>query len=907
LPVNAVHRIYQDREGYMWYGTIGGLCRDDGYNVCVFRSDLNTPNRLDNNVILCISEDVHGRLWFGTQKGVYILDKHDYSIRPLDAKRLKNIFIYRVESTRDGSMWVSVKGALYRYTSDGAFKKSYPTRVGGKDMFLGGFAQGVDGTIVMTYFSGGVVRYDPVSDSLIPFPGGMRQNNCAAIIADRKAPYFWLMTWGDGIIRFDPRAKTASSMYVYQPMPVTSNGYRDGVMLYAVQDDDGNLWCTTKKDLVAFSVDNRGQLHQRDLSALLPPSNRMLNEIIRDHRGDLWVSAYDQPTFSVEISDNKPVEYALPALRNNMDYNPAIVAVGDAGDGKVWLSQERVGIFLYDLNSNAASFYGDFASTRSLQLGEVKIMARSAHSGEVWVSPEGTRIFYHLGHSGMEIKVQQEGVLNAGPDETIQCIKESGSGKNLWIGTTDAMYSYDLSTGCTRVVSRHTGSVTGIDEMPDGSVWFCTNGHGVFKYVNGGPLVHFQLNHHCTTLALTTDGNVWLGTEQGQLLLLDPHHKSFKDYSNECGLDGNQVNYIINDVFNHLWIVTNPKIIEFNPRNGSHYISVATDGSGLLWRILPTTACRTADGHLFFGGIPGICKATPSLRLEREANPVRARITNVLVDGRSLFFTNTNEVENASKIRLSHDAHNIDIQFSTLDHRYAARIRYAYRMEGVDDDWVYTADGHNSALYNQLPKGTYKFQVRATDENGLWSDTVTEMTVYRAPAFYESWAAYLLYAILLTAAVVYALLLYRRKINNQNNELWEDSKELVRMRDYLNNRPIAATDNDSEQLDKILLDKAAQAVEDHLSVSEFDVSALAAAMNMSRSTLTRKLKAITGGTPLEFIRKIKMRHAYKMLEAGSKSITEIATAVGYSDRKYFTDCFKAEFDTTPGKVQKKQS
>ena len=91
LPVNAIHRVFRDSEGYMWYGTVNGLCRDDGYHVKVFRSDIDTPGLLEDNLVECIAEDKKGNIWFGTDKGAYILNKSDYSVHPIDPKRLKNI------------------------------------------------------------------------------------------------------------------------------------------------------------------------------------------------------------------------------------------------------------------------------------------------------------------------------------------------------------------------------------------------------------------------------------------------------------------------------------------------------------------------------------------------------------------------------------------------------------------------------------------------------------------------------------------------------------------------------------------------------------------------------------------------------------------------------------------------
>ena len=158
-------------------------------------------------------------------------------------------------------------------------------------------------------------------------------------------------------------------------------------------------------------------------------------------------------------------------------------------------------------------------------------------------------------------------------------------------------------------------------------------------------------------------------------------------------------------------------------------------------------------------------------------------------------------------------------------------------------------------------------------------------------------------ALIILGGFLYSIRYYLKRVKVKNEELWADSKEMIRMRNYLDERELLP-ETESVHLDKIFLNKALNAVNENISESDFDVNALAAAMNMSRSTLTRKLKTITGQTPLEFIRGIKMNKACKMLIAKNKNIGEIATYLGYYDRKYFTSCFKDEYGMTPSEYQK---
>ena len=141
LPVNAIHRIYQDKDGYIWYGTVNGLCRDDGYNVKVFRSDIYTQGLLNDNLVLCIDEDNQGKIWFGTEKGAYMLNKKDYSIIALDSLKLKNKSITRIDSDSYGYMWISIAGVILKYDSYGNFIKEYQLYSENKLSDVKGFCQ----------------------------------------------------------------------------------------------------------------------------------------------------------------------------------------------------------------------------------------------------------------------------------------------------------------------------------------------------------------------------------------------------------------------------------------------------------------------------------------------------------------------------------------------------------------------------------------------------------------------------------------------------------------------------------------------------------------------------------------------------------------------------------------------
>lgn len=905
LPVNAIHRVFRDSEGYMWYGTVNGLCRDDGYHVKVFRSDIETPGLLEDNLVECIAEDKKGNIWFGTDKGVYILDKSDYSVHPMDRERLKNIPVMYLYATSDGYMWLSYRSILAKYDINGQLVKEYPLRNKYGRTTISGFCESRNHEIIISVWNGRVYHLDKEKDEFVPYPDKMRRQNPTVMVQDNEQDYFWLATWGDGVVRFDPSAPE-DSMFVYSEIPVNAAGEEDGVILSLVQDDKlGYIWLTTGHDFMSLQIQPDKTLKQLKFQTGLLPVNHMLVEVLKG-RGCLWVSAFDRPSFIVHLMDNMTKDYALPALADRVNRSPAVMALCDDGDGMMWMMQERTGLVLYDLKQDKVKIYSDFPELVSLSLDNGREMARARINNGIWVAKDLNRLVYGMTRKGMEMYLEDLIDLNGQVESnaTVTKLYEDSHGI-LWIGLNKGLCSYDVRQKRIKQVYPDVGHVMGIVENKEGLIWICTQDNGLFQTTADEKLRSFKLDKNFSCLSIAPDWILWLGTCDGGVYSYDPSEHKLVSYNEACGMNGNQVNQIVADAYNHIWIDTNQKLIEFNPRNGSFRTYLTTDGSILLRRFLPTAVCQAKDGNIYWGGIPGICMVTPSNGLERKASAVKTKITDIKLQGESLIFGDRKSSNSINRIELHPDDQNLEISFSSLNHRYASKIRYAYRLIGVDKAWVYVEGGKNSAFYNHLSKGTYTFQVKATDENGLWSKEVTELTIRRLPAFYETWWAYLFYVLIVMGVSGYSLYLYLKRVDRKNNEMWADSKEMIKMRIYLDSK-VNLPEPEFVQLDKLLLEKAVKAVEDNLTEPDFDVTALADAMNMSRSTLTRKLKAITGRTPLDFIRNIKMKHARHMLEDKDKSVKEVAATLGYFNRKYFTTCFKEEFGMTPSEFQKSQ-
>lgn len=134
--------------------------------------------------------------------------------------------------------------------------------------------------------------------------------------------------------------------------------------------------------------------------------------------------------------------------------------------------------------------------------------------------------------------------------------------------------------------------------------------------------------------------------------------------------------------------------------------------------------------------------------------------------------------------------------------------------------------------------------------------------------------------------------------------MWNESSEMMKMRNYLE-APAPTQLPEFEELDKALFNKGVSVIEANLSDPDFGVDSFAKAMNMSRSTLSRKLKIIYGGTPLDLIRDIRMRHAKSLLSNPNLNVSDVAEAVGFPDRRYFSSSFKKAIGMSPSDYQRR--
>ena len=284
------------------------------------------------------------------------------------------------------------------------------------------------------------------------------------------------------------------------------------------------------------------------------------------------------------------------------------------------------------------------------------------------------------------------------------------------------------------------------------------------------------------------------------------------------------------------------------------------------------------------------------LTTDTTTTDVRPIVTAYSVDGEKRLIP-----FGAQTLILPKDAELVEIYLSTLDFDHASQVQFAYRLN-ENGEWMELSEGEHVVKFAHLPAGTHQLQVRATDNFGRWSIPVTVMTLVRPAVWYEHvWLWVLLVATLLIG------LMGLKRIMGSKGPMKSLSPSLS-FSATLGKHPFGLSGEGRGGVsplpslpvaDQEFLDKAAAAVSAHMIDSDYSVDALAGDLCMSRANLHRKMRAITGQTPTDFIRNQRLERAAELLRTTSHSVNEIADLVGFSYASYFTKCFKEKYGVLP--------
>ncbi|MCM1450844.1 MAG: helix-turn-helix domain-containing protein [Clostridium sp.] len=897
LPDKGITQIFRDDEGYMWYATLNGLCRDDGYDVKVVRAG-------NGDHINWVDQDSNGHILLATDKGAYTVDKRSLKAEQLDSARLGSRFTTRIFSTSDGDIWVGQKGRLQRYDNQGNWKKCYELRDrSGAPTNLSGFCQGRDGSIYITSYSRGVYEYEAEADKFEMSHPIDADVPLGQIIQDRTEDYFWIVDFRGNIYRFNPND---ANEYVRSPVRAFGNDGGERIELIAItQDfDEGNIWGVSQTSLLAFKPEADGRLTPVNHPELREMGNEMLTSVCATP-GAIWVGKIDFDSSIIRL-DNNVKSQTFPSIEEGFGASPVIIGIAKADKpGRYWMLQNRLGLMLADANTGELTYHGSIKGFDPQRLRGATEMALSPKHKGVWASKEGFFYLVAISNKGMQMEFVDSVGLDHYLPSTAKLTKlhEDRQGR-LWAGYTGGLFAYDLNTRRPAGNFPDLGYISCIIEQGSDTIMALSKEKGPIRIIGGEiselPKAYSEIQRG-TAMGIAPNGSIWIGTDDGRVYECPAGGDAIIEHTS--GMNADNLPGIKQIAFNadgRGWIVTDLMIVEFDPEESFKYIYEAGKEIPLV-HFTSRTPAITEEGAFVVGGAGGIAEIRPKSARD-AAEERKATISDIKSDGKSLLTSRPRLWKGDLEIELEPNDDGIEISFTANDNLNPEKISYAYRLDGANGRWHYTGEGINKAYLGELGPGRHELEVKTIDEFMHESGAITTYGITRKPHAYETWWAMCIYIFIGIGLIAAGMAWYKKYLSRKNEELWADSKEMAEMRTYLVS-PTSLPEEEYKKLDKIFLEKATRTVEENLGEQNFDVNVLAEKMNMSRSTFTRKIKSITGKTPLDFIRDIKMEHARRLLESDNYTVSQVSDMLGFSDRRYFTSCFRKAAGMSPREYQ----
>lgn len=818
LSQSSINAFAQDQFGFMWFATMDGLNRFDGYRIRVYKLGGDHPIP-DNEVQALVADGKYLWLGFGnfglgrmnTETGQLDHFRHDgNNPRSLSTNEIKDLV-----QDKDGRLWIATFGAgLNRLES--IENQTFVHYRAGSDNYhlmedeIQALHIDQDGFLWIGYESMGLSRLDmsrgtfqhfqPDPDVPNRLPGG----NVRDIVSDEQGRV-WIACYGAGLSVYDPYE---GSFQNYHHGPGNPNALGDNWVKSLLLDQTGRIWIGTANAGVAIlhlESDTFQHFHHdpTDPSSLSFDDVRALYQ---DSTGMIWagtsgggLSRTNQP----HKGDFVHIKHR-PGRQDGLSSNMVMSLLWDRED-KLWVGTLGGGLDRFDNRMKREKNYRhDPETTTGIPHNWVVAIFQDS-LGVVWVGSHGGLSRYnpeldqftHFQHDPNDPKSLSH--------NDVYVIAEDHQGK-LWVGTQYAgICSFDRNTQkFTRYAFGENApgalshyNVKAIYDDGQGRLWVGTKGglnylaqpNGtVFNRILCDPKEPNGLPHNHVRSIIGDAQNsgrfLWLGTSGG-LTYMDTLSGHFEVYKEKDGLPDNTVYSIMRDKQGNLWLSTNKGLSRFNPATKNFINFDMTDGLQSNEFNQGADTFRD-DGMIIFGGVNGLNMFYPDA-ISKDLHPPQTVITELLVNNKiakthGVMNVLDRTIEATSALDLGHRQTDLTFRFAGLHYAAPQKHIYAYRLEGFRDDWVFTDAQNRNASFTNLDPGRYTFRVKSANKDTIWSqDEATIRVLIPRPPWLSMWAI-LLYVLLAVGLLIMVWRIQEKRFHKER-QINEQLRQIDRLKD----------------------------------------------------------------------------------------------------------------------------
>lgn len=815
LSSSTCLEILQDSEGFMWFGTIDGLNRYDGYNFEIYRPVLNDSTSISNNRINSMVEDTKGNLWIGTSNGLNVFDKklerfyriplHNQSSKYVDQGEIINDVFFDAKTsliwiaTKNGIVKFNIENAKVPYTGFSLIhyynKPDNDKTIDNNDVSSivkddkGVIWAVTEGNYLNAYNS----ETDTFNRTIIDIPNNYELNHLPKRVLVDKEGDFWI---GNNLSMLVIWNRKQNSFNQISPVNVNTP------IFDIYQDKMGMICVATDGDGIFLLDKNKGLLQHIEHNSSTPFSlpNNQISKILVDKDGIFWVGTYNKGISKLVLSKSDFGHYFFES--NKANWLSAKIAQSVLQDNKnnIWIGTDGGGLNLFNEKKNTFShFKADVNNNKTLSSNKIVYLANS-FDGTIWVCTwdGGLNRFNPATEITEQFKYNSNNPYSIG-ENTVWCAVED-SKKRLWIGTqsqglnlfdnnTKKFYKYKSNDSKNSLVSNLVfsiyidsknrlllGTSLGLSIVYLNKLDDYIPNTIEFKELEEKAIQGIRVNN------ITEDnkGNIWLGTDVA-MHQLDSNLKLVKSYSTQNGLPNNLIVGIKQDNNKDFWVTTKGGLSKLDISQNKFYNFTVEDGvQGLEFQ--SKSIEKLKDGRILAGGINGFNLFDPNKIIEKPVllKPIftKFKLFNEIIKPEEKVNDKvviSQSISQTDVIELKYNEGFLAFEFVAFHYENQKRVRYVYRMNGLHEDFI-NAGANREANYSSIPPGEYVFEVKAFLNNDWEQAQSSRIHIKVLPPPWKTWWAYLLYVLVFAGTLWIAIYYYTKRLREEKEHELDQMK-----------------------------------------------------------------------------------------------------------------------------------
>ncbi len=809
LSQSSILGIAQDHRGFIWFGTMSGVNRFDGYSIKVFNVDDKDSTSISHALINALFVDRSKDFWIGTEMGLnrYNFEKENfkrYYHSAFNEQTLSSNRILMLGEDGKENIWIVTDRGIDRFHRKSEKIKRYSIEAfNGYIPFehvpvsalcltrVGALWVGVRGV--------GLYKYDYLTDRFHYFSvktehhHGLSSLDITALCEDSYGS-LWVGTT-NGLNKLDPKRRSVTSYYSQKKKNSSLSSNHISALL---PDESGCLWVGTYNGGLNYFERASNSFLRYQSNPYFPGSlnGDRISTLYKGKNGELWIGTFNHGANLYCKEMQRFVHYkTIPYQKNSLNSNRIRSCYVD-DVGHVWIGTDGGGVNKLDRRNNTFKhFTHNPQNTTSISNNRIFSICKE-NEQFLWIGTNGgglnkfdksTGRCLHFKHNPRDSSSLSNNHIRSvvGGDENELWIGTVGGGLNRFDKKSGRFVRYRFNTKDS--LSLGHDRVFRLLRDRQGILWIGTFGGGLNKFdEKHNRFVRYQIepqrassinDNFILSIYESNTGDLWVGKMTGGLSKFDRNNESFVHYTTENGLPDNTIYDILEDLKGNLWLSTNKGIVRFNPHNLS--VTGYDVKDGLQSNEFNTgTGFVSKDNEMFLGGINGINSFFPHMindniyaptlvitdfQLYNKSVPVGPMESGRIVLERSICETDL--------ITLSYKDKVFSFEFSALHYVFPQRNRYAFKMEGFDTEWSYVGS-RRFATYTSLAPGRYVFKVKGANSDGVWNEVGTAVQITITPPFWQKWWFYSVCALgaLVAIVMLYAYLLIRLKRKREERE-----------------------------------------------------------------------------------------------------------------------------------------